>query len=150
MIFFFFSFQQLSLSKDLFHGVSDVVKSVVKPTNRITPKRTKPKVLETVNVVPSGWIQFKLDISFKDGICFTKDMVSYWQIIAEGWFSIFYNNEVMWWSSLQKIESIIWVQIHVDFCLLCTIFVRKGTKLHLVSYPITRHCNKNFIVKCMV
>lgn len=74
---------ELSLSKDLFHGVSDVVKSVVKPTNRITPKRTKPKVLETVNVVPSGWIQFKLDISFKDGICFTKDMVSYWQIIAE-------------------------------------------------------------------
>lgn len=82
--FFFFSFQQLSFSKDLFDGVSDVVKSVVKPTNRITPKRTKPKVLETVNVMPSGWIQFKLDISFKDGICFTKDMVSYWQIIAEG------------------------------------------------------------------
>lgn len=58
-------------------------KPAVKRSSRITPKRTQPKVLETINIAPGGEIHFELDIHFQNGISFTKDMVSYWQVLAE-------------------------------------------------------------------
>ncbi|XP_036363123.1 NHL repeat-containing protein 2-like isoform X1 [Octopus sinensis] len=50
---------------------------------RITPKKTKAQLLETVRLCSSSCLTFQLDISFRSGVSLTNDMVSCWQIFTE-------------------------------------------------------------------